>query len=438
MTEEFKYAEALALVERGLPLANAQAVQFKLRLARARLLLENARAAESIEAGRAALEVAQKGMERALALIEIAAGMRVQDHPAEGLAFLEEAESLAEHAGMTLELSRLHHLRGNLLFGMGRATQCQQAHELALEFARQAGSVEAQASAMGGIGDALYAQGRILTAHETFARCVALAREHRFLRVEVAYLSVLGWTSLFQMDIAGSLAATATGIELAQRVSHWRSEMMTRVQRAIADGWFLGNVRAARPHLDRALEISRSAGNHRAEALCWSCYGLLALREGDLEASRAHAASALELAGQSDLIQVGALVFGVLARAERDPASRRKAMAAGEEILSRGAPPHSHLIFYDLAIEASLDDGQWEEAERYCALFDAYTAAEPFPLSQFVSKCGRALSRVGRGESGTELLMQLQALRRQAHDTQCLVYLERIDAAIVRAQRARW
>ena len=66
LIEKFKYAEALALVERGLPLASAPPALFGLRLARAKLLLENARAAESIEAGRAALEVAQSGADRAL------------------------------------------------------------------------------------------------------------------------------------------------------------------------------------------------------------------------------------------------------------------------------------------------------------------------------------------------------------------------------------
>ena len=198
MIEKFKYAEALALVERGLPLANAQPAQFKLRLARAKLLLENARAAESIDAGRAALEVAQSGADRAFALIEIASGMRLLDRQVEGLALLDEAQPLAEQAGIALDLSRLHHLRGNLLYAMNHATQCQQSHERALEFARQAGSVEAEAKALGGIGDAYYAQGRIRKAHEVFTRCVALAREHGLLRVEASYLTMLGVTSAFR------------------------------------------------------------------------------------------------------------------------------------------------------------------------------------------------------------------------------------------------
>jgi hypothetical protein len=38
---------------------------------------------------------------------------------------------------------------------------------------------------------------------------------------------------------------------------------------------------------------------------------------------------------------------------------RWKNLAAGEEIiLSRGAPTHGQIFFYELSIEAALDDGQ--------------------------------------------------------------------------------
>ena len=431
LTEKFKYADALALVERGLPLANAPPVQFRLRLARASLLLKNARAAESIEAGRAALGVAQSGADRALALIEMASGMRLLDRHDEGLALLDEAQPLAEQAGMPLELSHLHHLRGNLLYALNRATECQQSHERALEFARQAGSVEAQAEALGGIGDAHYAQGRIRTAHQAFTQCVTLARDHGLLRVEASYLTMVGVTLLFQMDIVGSLAAAATVIELVQPIWHQRAEMLARFQRVVVDGWFRGNVEAAMPHAVRTLEIARSFGNPVMEAFYWTGRSMLALRQGDRNAACSHAASALEVAGEDGLNFLGAYALGLLANAESAQPSRRKAMAAGEQILRRGTPIHNHFTFYDLAIRASLDDSEWEDAERYCALLD--NAAKPFAWGLFVADQGRALCRAGRGECGPALLAQLQALRAQAHDAQCFVYLDRLDAAIVRA-----
>ena len=98
------------------------------------------------------------------------------------------------------------------------------------------------------MGDAHYAQGRMRTAHEGFARCVVLAREHGLLRVEASYLTMLAVTSCFQMDIAGSLEANAHVIELAKRTSHQRAEGIARWHRTFFDGWIRGNVQAALPH----------------------------------------------------------------------------------------------------------------------------------------------------------------------------------------------
>ena len=90
--------------------------------------------------------------------------MRLSDRIAEGLAALDEAEPLAAGAALELELSRLHHLRGNLLFPLGRHADCLREHELARQHAREAGSLEAEAAALGGLGDGFYLQGRMHSA----------------------------------------------------------------------------------------------------------------------------------------------------------------------------------------------------------------------------------------------------------------------------------
>ena len=108
-------------------------------MARGRLMLELGRSAEAIEACRAALDARPAPGERAQALIASAAGMRLSDRIDEGLAALDEAEPLADGAALELELSRLHHLRGNLLFPLGRHADCLREHELARQHARAGG-----------------------------------------------------------------------------------------------------------------------------------------------------------------------------------------------------------------------------------------------------------------------------------------------------------
>ena len=66
-----------------------------------------------------------------------------------------------------------------------------------------------------------------------------------------------------------------------------------------------------------------------------------------------------------------------------------------------------------------------------------YTAQEPFVWADFIMARGRALSRVGRGESGLELVATLEALHRQAAMSQGTLYLPAIDAALDRLLQNR-
>ena len=427
---QFQYAQALVLVDRADRAASLPEQQFPVRLARARLLLETGRTAESIDACRAALSAAQSGTQRAAGLIAMAAGMRIMDRLSEGMDLLQEAQPLAEEAGLTLERSRLHHLRGNLLFSFGRTIECQREHEEALRLARAAGSSEAEAAALGGVGDASYAQGRVRTAHEMFTRCVMVARVQMFLRVEVAYLTMVGWCSLYLMDVPGSLHACRRTIELAVRIGHRRGELMARAQLAMVDGWVRGNWREARIEVDKAMEISRALGSQRFQANAAYIHGLLAIRAGDDPVARGHLHHALELAGESGMPFIGAQVYGSLARIESDPDMRKRLLALGEKSLEQGAVSHNFFVFCECAIHASLKAGEWDEADRYCDKLGAYTAPEPFVWADFIMARGRALSRVGRGESGEALVAALSALQRQAAASQGKLYLPELSAAL--------
>ena len=136
----FATRAALALVERGLALAVDAATPLRpadgARPAAGRARPRR-RCDRRLRAPRSRL-AGERG-ERARALIAMAAGMRLNDRIAEGLAALDEAEPLAAAAALTLELSRLHHLRGNLLFPLGRHAECLRAHELALDSRAGAG-----------------------------------------------------------------------------------------------------------------------------------------------------------------------------------------------------------------------------------------------------------------------------------------------------------
>ena len=121
-----------------------------------------------------ALRAATDDVERCQARIGLARGMRIADRIDEALATLDAAEAIATGRQRDLNLAWIHHLRGNFYFPLGRVEGCAAEHMLALDHARRAKSGELETRALGGLGDAAYAQGRMASAYRNFSGCVEL------------------------------------------------------------------------------------------------------------------------------------------------------------------------------------------------------------------------------------------------------------------------
>ena len=430
LTEQFRHGAALTLVERGLALAVAQETRFALLMARGRLLVELGRSSDAIEAAQAALSAALLPGERAQSLIAMAAGMRLNDRIVEGLAALDQAEPLAMQAALPLELSRLHHLRGNLLFPLGRDADCVREHGLALQHAREAGSLPAEAAALGGLGDGYYLQGRMRSANQQFRECVALARAHGFGKLEVANLSMVGWSGLHLAEIATSVAVGREAIELALRASQPRAEVMARHLLASTEGLVCGRFDEAERQASEALRLVRALGAKRFEAQNHGIVAMIALRTGDRERARQLAQDAIAICREHGMGHVGPWIHGVCALVETDREARIAWLEAGERQLALGCVSHNHLQLRELAIDALLEIGDVEGIEAQCARIAAYTANESLPTSEFVMARGRALARFGRGERGEALLDVLRDLRATGTRAEMNTFLPALDTAI--------
>jgi class 3 adenylate cyclase/tetratricopeptide (TPR) repeat protein len=429
---QFRPQAALALVERGLALAAERETRFALLMARGRLLVELGRSGDAIEASRAALDAAAGDGERAQALIAMAAGMRLNDRIAEGLTTLAQAEPLAASAGLALELSRLHHLRGNLLFPLGRQAECLREHGLAREHARAARSLEAEAAALGGLGDGYYLQGRMHSAHQQFRECVGLAREHGFGRLEVANLSMVGWSGLHLARIGESVAVGREAIELAVRASQLRAEIMARTLVRWVEGMVRGRLDAADEQADTILQLIRALGARRFEAQALGLSAMFAMRRGDRPRARELAQEALAICREHGMGHIGAWVHGVSALVETDRQARLDLLQEGEKQLALGSVSHNHLQLRELAIDALLEIGDWDGVVANCERIRAYTADEPLPMCDFVMARGLALARFGRGDRSAALHGSLLGLRAQAELTEMNTFIPAIDAALDR------
>lgn len=430
----YDYDSALALAERGLSLAERREEKFALTGARARILLDKGRAQDAIDSWRAALELAEGREERCRTLIGLAQGMRIVDRATDGLAALDEAETLAQQAGLAFELARLNHLRGNLFFGLGRPRECLAAHETALVRAQEARSVEAEANALSGLGDAHYLSGRMRSAHEQFSRCVELARQQGLGRIEVANRHMMGWSALYLDRLRYALDAGRETVDMAMMVSHRRVEIIARHLIANVGGWLIGDIALGRTHLDAALRIAQDLGAKRFEGQNRLFRAQLVLREGNREAAHAMAREALGFCRAHGMEFVGAIALALVARLSSDAEERGSLLAEGEALLARGAISHNHFEFYVHAIESALEWRDWDGAERYCAALERYSSDEPLPWSDLLIARGRALARCGRGVADATLGDRLRSLREKAASNEYHLVVPALDAALSRLE----
>ncbi len=222
--------------------------------------------------------------------IALAEGLRITDHHSEALAELSIAETLATESNKLLELSRIHHLRGNIYYPLGKAEHCFVGHKAALRFAKKSASTEWEARALGGLGDAYFLAGRITQAHRQFEDCVALAREHDLLLTEVAYLPMRAVTHMYCLRYDESLDDCRTVIELVAKVGQARGELISRS----TSSWILLDqceFQQAEEHARKGLEAVEAVGARRFIPLFNDVIARIRLQVGDR-------AGALERAGR--------------------------------------------------------------------------------------------------------------------------------------------
>ena len=141
-------------------------------------LLELGSMEESIDAFKSALETADQDHLKFKASIGLANGLRISDHQSESMQALDIAEQAATRSNEIEGLARTHFIRGNAYFPLGDYQRCLEEHEKALSFYRQAESTEGEALTLGGLGDAHYLRGHMITSFEQFqCLCQSLSGE---------------------------------------------------------------------------------------------------------------------------------------------------------------------------------------------------------------------------------------------------------------------
>jgi tetratricopeptide (TPR) repeat protein len=382
----------------------------------------------------AAAEAATDDRERCAAWIGLAAVKRVTDDLTGALADLERAETVAVRCDLVAEQARIHFLRGNLCFPRGDLEGCLREHGITLELARRAGTPELEAMALGGLGDAEYVRGRMISAHDRFRQCVELCEQHGFGRIEVANRPMMAFTQWFAGDTRGALAVADTAIARAARVGHRRAEMIGH-HAAFFCRHALMDFEPAHRHAEAALTLAQQLGARRFETEALAFEAELHCLAGRRSEACAKAQEAVKISRETSPAFLGPFALGALALASDDPTARHASLEEGEALLRAGAVSHNHLLFPRDAIEVYLEAGDWERAERCAAELEQYTRSEPLPFANFYIALGRALAAWGRGQSDrVELGKELKQLRDAGERLGILVALPGIKAAISKAR----
>jgi class 3 adenylate cyclase/tetratricopeptide (TPR) repeat protein len=394
---EYRQETALRLVERGLAVAGDPADRFALMCLQGEILHDLGAMAEAGRAWQAALDAAADDQERCVAWIGLAGVKRVTDDLAGALADLEQAEAVAARRHLVTEQARIHFLHGNLCFPRGDLEGCLREHGLALELARSAGAAELEAMALGGLGDAEYVRGRMISAHDRFSECIALCERHGFGRIEVANRPMMAFTRFFSGDTRGALAVAETAIARAALAGHRRAEMIGH-HAAFFCRHALMEFEAAARHAEAALNLAQQLGARRFETEALAFRAELHRLAGRRAEALGGAEEAVRISRETGMAFLGPFALGALALASDDPAARRAALDEAEALLGTGAVSHNHLLFPRDAVEAYLEAEDWDGVERTAAELERYTRPEPLPFAAFYIARARALAACGRGQ----------------------------------------
>jgi DNA-binding SARP family transcriptional activator/tetratricopeptide (TPR) repeat protein len=404
-----RFERALALAAKAAARAREPTMLHQTSTLVGELQLQLGRTHDALAAYREALDFAIDQKEHGHAWFGVAAALRIMDRHEEALDALDRAEAALDASADAQTRARLLTLRGNLCFPLGRLDACLRAHEQAHRYALEANSPLEIARALGGLGDAYYQRGQMLTARDQFAQCVREARDHGLVGVLLANLPMLGITQTYSGNPVLGVECCGEALELARRIGDVRGELLAHLGMSSAL-LVMHRTEECRKRAQAALKTAQQLGARRFEAESMGIVAATMAGGGEREQALQLALEALQIGRETGMSYCGPVLLSVVARLSPDARQRSEALAEGEALLAQGCVSHSYFEFYHNAIEVSLAERAWSDVRRYADGLAAYTAAEPLPLTDVMIQRARLLADIGEGVKKRGLRGKLEAL----------------------------
>ena len=434
----YHFEAALRLAERGLEIATDPSERAALLCYKGEKLRNLGDTAGSTAAYREALEVAPSDIDKVPAWIGLAEAARLAGKSSEGLDYLQLAQPPAERAGLDMALAEIHHLRGNLVFPMGEYDLCRVEHEAALAFAERAGSIEMRARAMGGLGDAYYSVGKMQSAHKYLQECIKLAHENGLGSIEVSYLIMRTDTHYYRGEIDAAWRDSMDARAIAVEVGNRRAEFFALWVGAAIVMFDPGRLTVERLHAD--IERMSALVDQLGLKLLAPLLVVAQAVEDNLRGLPCNDQALRDAYAEAKEVGVtfgGGWILAYLTWLTSDPETRRWAMAEAEALLAaERCISHNYLIFYQLAAEVCIANGDWANAARYREALQDYTREEPVPLIEYLIRRARALEAAAAGNADSAVVAELERLRSEARKMVFTAAVPALDAALARVDVA--
>ncbi|MEZ5923639.1 MAG: adenylate/guanylate cyclase domain-containing protein [Hyphomicrobiaceae bacterium] len=407
---DLRLEEALSYLRQGLSAATDRSDRFSLLLAEGELLLAMTRSREAIERFEQAEHNAQDDLARAAAMLGRAGALRLVDSIDAAFVLLDQCTPLLEAVGAHAMLSRLEHLRGNLHFPRGEMAACAAAHARAFEWAERAGMSDLKAQALGGMGDAAYAQGLYATASKHFSRCIELARQLNAIRVEIANRPMQVISRALSGKMGGIRAEAEEVIRQAIDSRQPRAELIARHATMISHFW-AGRAHLVEPHFVASQAIVDRIGARRFEPENLAFMAEAMRQLGNFDEAQRLVDRAVAICRETGMSYIGGTVLSFAALlACDDPQRCQAALHEAEQLASTGLK-HNAWFFGCNAIECAVAAGHAREVERYVAFLEQHFSEEPLPTVEVIVERGRLLARKLDGVPVSELFHEAQACR---------------------------
>lgn len=325
------------------------------------------------------------------ALLGQASVMRLQERIQEALHLLCRAERSIDPVRDASTLSRVHYLRGNVLFPLGDATACLRAHTLALSAARRARSILSEAQALSGVADAHFSAGRYRTSRGYYMQCEELAGKAGALHLELTVRSMVHIFDACDLAFARALEGFQQVAQQAATGSALRAEMLAFTDAAwmhVQLGAWEQGIHAA----TLALRIAERLGSPRFLALCFAYRSIahFALEERK-EAERCLERALAAINGQVSGFAHGAVYAALIVQS--DPHQLSAVLDETDRWLRGSIVSLPAIVVLDRAIEATLWLGDSARARRYAQLLETSMQDEPHPLGMLLVSLGRVMAQ---------------------------------------------